>query len=331
MASFAHRAALLCGCAAILAAICYQRRRLSRPPRPAQPSKGALRRAAAREVYLEKRRARKLAQRQKRREAPHELRPRSSREQPASSRLPSAAAVHANVAIDFGFDELMSDREIRSLAQQLLFCHASLKREGHRSGVPPLSWHWTSFGGRLAAQCARIQGSDRWEVARDARSCFEAFAEQSERLVYLSSEATEPLDTLDADAIYVIGGLVDRNRHKNICHARATAAGIRTARLPLGEHVQLASRQVLAVNHVFELLLRVAQGEGWPEAIMAVLPPRKGAVLRESEIENPVLCKQVFSPGRSWWRARRRERGIHLFYSPPVRRIPGGVHKTQHD
>ena len=50
-----------------------------------------------------------------------------------------------------------------------------------------------------------------------------------------------------------------------------------TARLAL--HCR---RQVLACNHVFEMLMRVAQGEGWPEAIMAVLPPRKGAVLREA-------------------------------------------------
>lgn len=33
-------------------------------------------------------------------------------------------------------------------------------------------------------------------------------------LIYLSADATEELTTLSEDEVYVIGGLVDRNRHK---------------------------------------------------------------------------------------------------------------------
>ena len=43
--------------------------------------------------------------------------------------------------------------------------------------------------------------------------------------------------------------------------------------------------QVLAVNHVYEILALVSQGRSWKEAFMEVIPERKGAVVREEEEE----------------------------------------------
>jgi tRNA (guanine9-N1)-methyltransferase len=37
---------------------------------------------------------------------------------------------------------------------------------------------------------------------------------QGHKLIYLSADAEEELETLSEDEVYVIGGLVDRNRHK---------------------------------------------------------------------------------------------------------------------
>ena len=39
--------------------------------------------------------------------------------------------------------------------------------------------------------------------------------------MYLTADAEEELTTMSADEAYVIGGLVDRNRHKNMCKDRA--------------------------------------------------------------------------------------------------------------
>jgi hypothetical protein len=44
--------------------------------------------------------------------------------------------------------------------------------------------------------------------------------------------------------VYILGGLVDRNRHKGICYKRALDAGIATARLPITQHMKLHTSAV---------------------------------------------------------------------------------------
>lgn len=71
------------------------------------------------------------------------------------------------------------------------------------------------------------------------------------QLVYLSADSEEELETLSPDEIYIIGGIVDHNRHKMLCQDKAEGLGIRTARLPIGKYIQnLPTRKVLTVNQV---------------------------------------------------------------------------------
>lgn len=71
------------------------------------------------------------------------------------------------------------------------------------------------------------------------------------KLVYLSADADEELTTLSEDEVYIIGGIVDRNRHKMLCQNKAEGLGIRTARLPIGTYLaDLPTRKVLTVNQV---------------------------------------------------------------------------------
>lgn len=56
---------------------------------------------------------------------------------------------------------------------------------------------------------------------------------------------------------------------------------IQHGRLPIGEHLDMKSRKVLAINHVFEIILHVCNGMSWKDAMLQVLPQRKGAVAKE--------------------------------------------------
>ena len=106
------------------------------------------------------------------------------------------------------------------------------------------------------------------------------------RLVYLTADAPDALDVIDADTVYVIGGLVDRSREKGLTYARARTAGIATSRLPLAEHLQLGLEQhrSLAVNHVFEIVMHRARGLEWDDAMLRAMPPRRGAARKAVDV-----------------------------------------------
>ena len=105
-------------------------------------------------------------------------------------------------------------------------------------------------------------------------------AEEEGEVVYLSSESDNVLTHLKPNSTYIIGGLVDKNRHKGICHKRAVERGIKTAKLPIGEYLEMKSRQVLVTNHVLEIMLKWMEFGDWGKAFMAVMPERKGAKLK---------------------------------------------------
>ena len=207
----------------------------------------------------------------------------ASRQRAAAARVERVAALQAAAAaveqgpvcvVDCDFDDLMTDREVTSLSQQLMYAYGA-----NRRAAKPLQYHITSVRGRVDERLHKIDGFDQWRATAHAGSYLDAFPR--DRLVYLSSEGTTTLSTLDADKIYVIGGLVDHNRYKGLTHERATAAGIETARLPIDEHVQMSQRRVLAVNHVFEILLQYANCADWAAALLAAMPQRRGAQARE--------------------------------------------------
>ncbi|KIW28141.1 uncharacterized protein PV07_07823 [Cladophialophora immunda] len=99
-------------------------------------------------------------------------------------------------------------------------------------------------------------------------------------VIYLTSDSPDTLTTLSPYSTYIVGGLVDKNRHKGICYKTATARGVKTAKLPIGEYLEMTSRKVLATNHVVEILLRYLEEEDWGKAFLRVIPKRKGGKLK---------------------------------------------------
>lgn len=55
------------------------------------------------------------------------------------------------------------------------------------------------------------------------------------------------------------------------------------ARFPLDKYVDLKSNCHLAVNHVFEILVKVYNGMGWEKAVKESIPNRKLNAPEEEE------------------------------------------------
>lgn len=180
------------------------------------------------------------------------------------------------VIIDCAFDDLMTEKEISSMVSQITRCY-SLNRTSPR----PLNLMITSFDKRLKSLFeARFSDQHKaWNRStfydNDLEEKINDETLSRENIVYLTADSDNILEKLDETKTYVIGGIVDRNRHKNICKFRAEKYKITTAALPLTKYINLQQSQVLTVNHVFEILLRYLETEDWKQAILETIPQRK--------------------------------------------------------
>ncbi|CAE7211117.1 unnamed protein product [Rhizoctonia solani] len=97
-----------------------------------------------------------------------------------------------------------------------------------------------------------------------------------ESVVYLSADAEDEILELKEGETYVIGGIVDRNRYKNLCANKARDLNVRSARLPIGRYLaDMPTRKVLTVNQVFDILVHWVTTRNWEEAMQKVMPKRK--------------------------------------------------------
>ena len=220
------------------------------------------------------------------------------------------------ILIDCDFDDLMRDNERVSLAAQVTRSYSDNKNAAFRAHLGVCSfggklrerfegvlghyrmWRGVRFveegfveaaemaggwmgdekgGGELKGAFSGL-GSVEEDGGDDAavREMLKAEAE----VVYLTSESEHTLDRLRPYSTYIIGGLVDKNREKGICYKRAMKAAVKTARLPIGEFMEMQGRKVLATNHVNEILVRWLECGDWGKAFLSVIPKRKGGKLR---------------------------------------------------
>ena len=218
--------------------------------------------------------------------------------------------VPVSFILDCDFDDLMLDKERISLASQLTRCYADNSKARYRSHLV-----FSSFDGHLKERFDTVlkkqyvkwkgvtfTGDDFVTAAREVQERMRSptggkllgsFANQAEakpedgEVIYLTSDSPDTLTELKPYHTYIIGGLVDKNRHKGICYKRALENNVKTARLPIGDYMQMASRFVLTTNHVAEIMLKWLELGDWGQAFSMVMPKRKGGVLKDQGKDTP--------------------------------------------
>eukprot|EP00850_Spirogloea_muscicola_P023453 SM000358S13178 [mRNA] locus=s358:53365:56152:+ [translate_table: standard] len=197
-----------------------------------------------------------------------------------------------NFVIDLGFAELMQPGELKSLSQQVMYCYAS------NSKAPvPARLSLTSCGGPVLRQLERLSGFERWSLHRSEKSYMEVFESRHGDLVYLTADSSSTVHHLESNKIYIIGGIVDRNRYKDVTLKKAQEQGIATAKLPIGEFVQLTASKVLTINQVMDILLSYLAEPDWQSAFVKAVPQRKR--LSETGCNHPPakrLQQETLSP-----------------------------------
>lgn len=99
-----------------------------------------------------------------------------------------------------------------------------------------------------------------------------------ERLVYLTPDAKDSIQTYNHDDIYIIGAFLDKfSLNKPVSHTKALCEGIRQYRLPINENVVWGSgaSKHLCIMHMVAILNHVKKTGHWREALTKYIPKRK--------------------------------------------------------
>ncbi|MCJ1324599.1 tRNA (guanine(9)-N(1))-methyltransferase [Thelotrema lepadinum] len=225
-----------------------------------------------------------------------------------TSKKAKSTQLPITLLIDCGFDTLMTEKEIISLGSQITRSYSTNQQAPFRSHLMI-----SSFDGQLKSRFETILKSHHksWkgvrflgenfvrasEIAKEQMSSpsggelvgsfssstkHDDSPEEAGEVIYLTSDSSDTLQELKPHSTYIIGGLVDRNRHKGICYKRAMDKEVKTAKLPIGQYMEMNSRFVLTTNQVVEIMLQWLESRDWGESFMAVMPKRKGGSLKDT-------------------------------------------------
>ncbi|XP_063359516.1 tRNA methyltransferase 10 homolog A [Cydia amplana] len=183
------------------------------------------------------------------------------------------------IIIDLSFDDLMIEKDRFKVIKQILRCYSV-----NRRSASPLQFHITGFSERAKSEMSRHNGYENWDIQFHNESYLELFPK--ENLVYLTSESENVIENFEENTYYIIGGLVDHNQHKGLCHKIAQEQGIRHGQLPLDIYVNMKTRKVLTIDHVFEIVVKISEGTPWQDTLLKVLPLRKGAHICDNSVSN---------------------------------------------
>ncbi|KAF0973073.1 hypothetical protein FDP41_008737 [Naegleria fowleri] len=188
------------------------------------------------------------------------------------------------INIDCSFNDKMTDVEIVSLAQQIGKCYAA-----YRKMTSPFYLVATSLDGALYEDMKKFEGfPDKWFMHHSKNHFTQEFEKQykENKIIYLSADAEEEITEFQNGYVYVIGGIIDRNRHKNLCNTLAKDEyKLPTAKFPLEKYVDMKAATVLTTNQCVEIIATVMElktqnpsqsnDDMWKQALQKIIPMRK--------------------------------------------------------
>ena len=121
--------------------------------------------------------------------------------------------------LDFGHEAECTLAELKDMTKQTRRCY-----QHYRRSETPFQLHLLGIDSNpkfIQMMDIHASGWQSWDCHMNEK------LESSENCVYLTAEAEETLDTVSPGVMYIIGGLVDRNRLPGVCSARAKSLGLK--------------------------------------------------------------------------------------------------------
>ena len=195
-------------------------------------------------------------------------------------KLRNSLLAKPNVVIDCHYEIHMTDKEINKTRMQILLCYSLLKTQDKIFHL-----HLGNFKIQSKLQDMFVEktpGFSNMSITKFENSVFEYFDRKT--IIYLTPDSENVLSEITEDSVYVIGGFVDDHIQRYRSYNRCKTLKVATARLPIAENFRNVNhkQEVLTINQVFAVLLSVHNNVSWKDALIKVLPTRKGYILKET-------------------------------------------------
>ena len=193
------------------------------------------------------------------------------------------------VCIDLQYEELMSEKELIHLAQQLSRVYGFNRKSSDPCHLT--FCHLPKDCKTRQICCDKSEGFANYILNFSEKSLIDTFENRKQDLVYLTPDSDNLLEDIEDNKIYVIGGLVDDSVKKLSSLSFAKDQGLTTAKLPIDKYcsrIEGSFKQILTINQVFEILLNKIQGFSWPQVFSQSLPSRIGFQSQEG-FASPVV------------------------------------------
>jgi len=185
------------------------------------------------------------------------------------------------VVIDFNFSDKLETKEALGVTTQLQFLYSV-----NMHCQKPVNIVFSSLKEKTPIMDGLKKATqnylDSWVIERTHVHFLQLYYKRPKDLIYLTADCEEDLEELKENEIYVIGGILDRNRLKGVTARFAKEAGIKMRRLPIEKYMRITHQSsVLTIDQVFNAVLAWWNWGCWRKALQHSIPERKGFKLKE--------------------------------------------------
>lgn len=184
-------------------------------------------------------------------------------------------SVGVPLVFDFSYTNCMKISEIYSMVNQVRLSIGFLRKQNNQVFKLLCSSVSNELGNYLLKK-----GSISWKLDFYKEDLKEIELLKGREIIILSPDAEEILSELDIEnAIYVIGGIVDKTVKTRETYNRAQNLGLKCVKLPIKETISAITnpfklKKVLNINTVVEILHYKALGESWESSLLKSIPSR---------------------------------------------------------
>ncbi|XP_053211291.1 tRNA methyltransferase 10 homolog C-like [Panonychus citri] len=190
------------------------------------------------------------------------------------------------LVIDFSYEDCMSIQEKKSLIKQLNFSFQAIREDEE-----PFDFWFCNLDDQSKTY-SLLEKSLGWDhqakfsshfIHRTSKSYIDLFPR--DKLIYLCPDSSYDFTNYDDEAVYVVGGLVDRRVVKPVSLAKCKKEKLKHMRLPLDQHLSMIGSKILTIDQVISILIGLKSGKSMEESLKLSVPERKLKKPEQIELE----------------------------------------------